>query len=160
MFVLLCQKNPGVLYHPLPTTSGYITIKQSSLKPYMYNSKIVHCQSISIYLTWITNVLYSLFLQLIGGAIFGFSMWLLVDFFVNEYQAATAELKESKYVIYVFVAASAFMVVYSLIGIFGAIKPSWKCLLVIVSPVRVQSQLASTSNSNYLYMDCVPLRSI
>lgn len=103
----------------------------------MYNSKIVHCQSISIYLTWITNVLYSLFLQLIGGAIFGFSMWLLVDFFVNEYQAATAELKESKYVIYVFVAASAFMVVYSLIGIFGAIKPSWKCLLVIVSPVRV-----------------------
>lgn len=102
----------------------------------MYNSKIIHCQSISIYLTWITNV-YSLFLQLIGGAIFGFSMWLLVDFFVNEYQAATAELKESKYVIYVFVAASAFMVVYSLIGIFGAIKPSWKCLLVIVSPVRV-----------------------
>lgn len=81
--------------------------------------------------------IWSLFLQLIGGAIFGFSMWLLVDFFVNEYQAATAELKESKYVIYVFVAASAFMVVYSLIGIFGAIKPSWKCLLVIVSPVRV-----------------------
>lgn len=89
-----------------------------------------------MHLTCITNV-YSLFLQLIGGAIFGFSMWLLVDFFVNEYQAATVELKESKYVIYVFVAASAFMVVYSLIGIFGAIKPSWKCLLVIVSPVIV-----------------------
>lgn len=114
----------------------------------MYNSKIVHCQSISIYLTWITNV-YSLFLQLIGGAIFGFSMWLLVDFFVNEYQAATAELKESKYVIYVFVAASAFMVVYSLIGIFGAIKPSWKCLLVIVS------QLGSSLNLPVLQIQTI-----
>lgn len=96
--------------------------------------------------------IYSLFLQLIGGAIFGFSMWLLVDFFVNEYQAATAELKESKYVIYVFVAASAFMVVYSLIGIFGAIKPSWKCLLVIYLVCLVLSMLVLIGGTVWCYV--------
>ena len=82
--------------------------------------------------------------QLIGGAIFGFSLWLLVDFFINEYQAATEDLKESRYVVYVFVAASAFMVVYSLIGIIGAIKPSWKCLLIIVSQPSTMSCLIHT----------------
>lgn len=137
MFVFLCQKNFGVLYYFLFTISGYIIIKQSFLKLYMYNSKIVYCQSILIYLIWIINV-YFLFLQLIGGVIFGFFMWLLVDFFVNEYQVVIAELKEFKYVIYVFVAVSAFMVVYSLIGIFGVIKSSWKCFFVIVSLVKVQ----------------------
>lgn len=84
---------------------------------------------------------YFVGLQLIGGAIFGFSLWLLVDFFINEYQAATEDLKESRYVVYVFVAASAFMVVYSLIGIIGAIKPSWKCLLIIVSQPGTMSCL-------------------
>uniref|UniRef100_K1Q650 Tetraspanin n=1 Tax=Magallana gigas TaxID=29159 RepID=K1Q650_MAGGI len=90
----------------------------------------------------------AILIWLIGGAIFGFSMWLLVDFFVNEYQAATAELKESKYVIYVFVAASAFMVVYSLIGIFGAIKPSWKCLLVIIE-IKLKQTFQTIVPNNY-----------
>lgn len=116
---------------------GFFTLSQITSDQYSHIT-LVNC-TLSKHInqvSCITNV-YFLFLQLIGGAIFGFSMWLLVDFFVNEYQAASVELKESKYVIYVFVAASAFMVVYSLIGIFGAIKPSWKCLLVIVSPVIV-----------------------
>ncbi|XP_078331994.1 tetraspanin-1-like [Crassostrea virginica] len=89
---------------------------------------------------------------LIGGAIFGFSLWLLVDFFINEYQAATEDLKESRYVVYVFVAASAFMVVYSLIGIIGAIKPSWKCLLIIYLICLVLSLLVLIGGTVWCYV--------
>ncbi|XP_062595800.1 tetraspanin-7-like [Saccostrea cucullata] len=94
----------------------------------------------------------AILIWLIGGAIFGFSLWLLVDFFVNEYQAASDDLKQSKYVIYVFVAAGGFMVVYSLIGIIGAIKPNWKCLLIIYLICLVLSMLVLIGGTVWCYV--------
>ncbi|KAK3102680.1 hypothetical protein FSP39_013108 [Pinctada imbricata] len=74
------------------------------------------------------SVLYKS-MALFGGAVFGFSLYPLVDFWFNEYVQSSEKLNKYRTACYIFVAGGAFVVIYSIVGIYGGAKPKYKCPL-------------------------------
>jgi uncharacterized membrane protein len=69
---------------------------------------------------------------LIGAAILGFSIYLRVDYWLNQYAAASEELTKYTVAVYIFIATGAIVVLFCIIGIYGAIRPD-KCAIIVVS---------------------------
>lgn len=72
------------------------------------------------------------FLQLIGVAILGFSIYLRVDYWLNQYVAASDELTKYTVAVYIFIAMGSVIILFCIVGIYGAIRPD-KAALIVVS---------------------------
>lgn len=72
------------------------------------------------------------YFQLIGVAILGFSIYLRVDYWINQYVEASEELAKYTVSVYIFIAAGAVIVLFCIVGIYGAIRPD-KIALIVVS---------------------------
>ncbi|KAL5007776.1 hypothetical protein ScPMuIL_016582 [Solemya velum] len=70
-------------------------------------------------------IIVSCLLWIIGGAIFGFSLWLRLDFWVNQYVGAAAEeLQKYAIALYIFIGIGGAIIIFVIIGIFGAARPA------------------------------------
>ena len=75
---------------------------------------------------------FSFSFQLIGAAVLGFSIYLRVDYWINQYVGANEELAKYTVFVYVFIAGGALTVLFGIVGIYGAARPD-KLALIVVS---------------------------
>ncbi|XP_060588022.1 CD63 antigen-like [Ruditapes philippinarum] len=78
----------------------------------------------------ILTIILGVLLLLIGAAILGFSIYLRVDYWLNQYAAASEELTKYTVAVYIFIATGAIVVLFCIIGIYGAIRPD-KCAIIV-----------------------------
>ena len=78
------------------------------------------------------NMFY--FFQLFGGGIFGFCLWVLLDFFINQYVQASDELKTVLVIVHVIIVVGVALLIFGIIGIYGAARPRrWALIMVIIN---------------------------
>lgn len=78
----------------------------------------------------ILTVVFAVLLWLIGVAILGFSIYLRVDYWLNQYVGASEELTKYTIAVYIFIATGAVIILFCIVGIFGAIRPGKPALIV------------------------------
>ncbi|KAL4225181.1 hypothetical protein ACF0H5_015873 [Mactra antiquata] len=78
----------------------------------------------------VLTVVFGILLWLIGVAILGFSIYLRVDYWINQYVGASEELTKYTVSVYIFIAAGAVIILFCIVGIYGAIRPD-KCALIV-----------------------------
>ncbi|XP_053384759.1 tetraspanin-1-like [Mercenaria mercenaria] len=78
----------------------------------------------------ILTIVFGVLLLLIGAAILGFSIYLRVDYWLNQYVGASEELTKYTVAVYIFIATGAVVILFCAIGIYGAIRPD-KCALIV-----------------------------
>ena len=64
--------------------------------------------------------------------VLGFSIWLRLDFWVNQYVSADDELQKYTVAVYIFIATGALIIIFGIVGVYGAARPD-KWALVAVS---------------------------
>ena len=80
------------------------------------------------------NMFYFYFFQLFGGGIFGFCLWVLLDFFINQYVQASDELKTVLVIVHVIIVVGVALLIFGIIGIYGAARPRrWALITVIIN---------------------------
>ena len=62
----------------------------------------------------------------------GFSIWLRLDFWVNQYVSADDELQKYTIAVYIFIATGALIIIFGIVGVYGAARPD-KWALIAVS---------------------------
>ena len=77
-----------------------------------------------------------LLFQIVGGVVLGFSIWLRLDFWVNQYVGASDELQKYTIAVYIFIATGAVIIIFGIVGVYGAARPD-KWALVAVSIIRM-----------------------
>lgn len=77
----------------------------------------------------ILTIIFGVLLWLIGAAILGFSIYLRVDYWLNQYSSASDELLKYTIAVYIFIATGGVIILFCIVGIYGAIRPD-KCALV------------------------------
>lgn len=78
----------------------------------------------------ILTIIIGVLIWLIGGAFLGFSIYLRVDFWISHYSEASDELTKYTITLYVFIAVGAIVVLFTIVGIYGAARPN-KCALIV-----------------------------
>lgn len=75
-------------------------------------------------------IVFTILIWFIGAAIFGFSIYLRVDYWINQYILASEELTAYQTYVYIFIGTGAAIIVFGIIGLVGAAKPDKLCLIV------------------------------
>ncbi|KAH3887864.1 tetraspanin-1-like isoform X31 [Dreissena polymorpha] len=78
----------------------------------------------------ILTIILAILIWIIGGAILAFSIYLRVDYWINQYVQASSELQAYSISVYVFIATGACIIVFCIVGIYGAARPD-KCALIV-----------------------------
>ncbi|KAK3602622.1 hypothetical protein CHS0354_034206 [Potamilus streckersoni] len=68
-------------------------------------------------------IIVTALLWLLGGGMLGVAIWFRFDFWINQYVAASEELEKYAILVYIVIAAGAFIILFGIIGIIGAVRP-------------------------------------
>ena len=75
--------------------------------------------------------------QIIGGVVLGFSIWLRLDFWINQYVGASDELQKYTIGVYIFIATGSLIILFGIVGVYGAARPDkWALVAVSSTPTR------------------------
>lgn len=99
---------------------------------------------------WI--VIVTAILWLFGGGIFGFCLWILLDFFINQYVKAADEIKTVLVIVHVIIVVGVSLLVFGIIGIYGAARPRrWALIMYLICLVCVTGVLLGGAIYCYVY---------
>ena len=97
-------------------------------------------------------VIVTAILWLFGGGIFGFCLWVLLDFFINQYVQASDELKTVLVIVHVIIVVGVALLIFGIIGIYGAARPRrWALITYLICLVCVTGVLLGGAIYCYVY---------
>ncbi|KAK6184067.1 hypothetical protein SNE40_002208 [Patella caerulea] len=88
-------------------------------------------------------VLFIVLLLLFGAVLFGVPLWLLLDYWSNEYLDINVEFQRYLIVLYVLIVVGGIILVFGFLGIVGAIRTNKWILLMLVIMVSIAAAMTA-----------------
>lgn len=98
------------------------------------------------------TVIVTAILWLFGGGIVGFCLWVLLDFFINQYVKSADELRTVFVIVHVIIAVGVALLIFGIIGIYGAARPRrWALIMFLICLVCVTLTLLGGTIYCFVY---------
>ncbi|ESO86966.1 hypothetical protein LOTGIDRAFT_235163 [Lottia gigantea] len=88
-------------------------------------------------------VVFIVFLWLFGAILFGVPLWLLLDYWSNEYLLVDQELQRYLIILYVLIVVGAIILIFGIVGLIGALTTNKGVLIVFVVMISFVSVMTA-----------------
>lgn len=91
---------------------------------------------------------------IIGGVVLGFSIWLRLDFWINQYVGASDELQKYTVAVYIFIATGALIILFGIVGVYGAARPDkWGLVAYLIFLPLILILMVGAGVYGYIYRE-------
>lgn len=99
-------------------------------------------------------IILTAIIWIIGGVILGFSLWLRLDFWINQYVGASDELEKYRVAVYIFIATGALIILFGIVGVYGAARPDkWALVAYLIFLPLILFLMIGAGVYGYIYRE-------
>lgn len=99
-------------------------------------------------------IILTAIIWIIGGVVLGFSIWLRLDFWINQYVGASDELQKYTIGVYIFIATGSLIILFGIVGVYGAARPDkWALVAYLIFLPLILMLMIGGGVYGYIYRE-------